>query len=203
MLNLDHIIVSAIELGAGVRWIEEALGVPMAPGGRHPDMGTHNHLLSLGPDCYLEVIAIDPKASAPARPRWFSLDQFTGAPRLTNWAINWPSGRDLPPRPEGTGPLMALHRGEYHWRMTVPEDGNLPFDNMSPGLLIWDCADRPADALPDQGCRLVALDVEHPDAVELANYFERDLAGQGVTFIEAAVPKLSALIETPSGMVRL
>ena len=47
-------------------------------------MATHNRLLGLG-DLYLEVIAADPSAPRPAWPRWFDLDRFTGAPRLTNW----------------------------------------------------------------------------------------------------------------------
>ena len=37
-------------------------------------MGTHNRLLGLGTNVYLEVIAIDTEAAPPARPRWFSLD---------------------------------------------------------------------------------------------------------------------------------
>ena len=41
------------------------LGVPMAGGGKHPLMGTHNRLIGLG-DLYLEVISIDP--DAPPRP---------------------------------------------------------------------------------------------------------------------------------------
>jgi hypothetical protein len=41
-------------------------------------MGTHNRLLAIGspafPRAYLEIIAIDPGATPPQRPRWFGLD---------------------------------------------------------------------------------------------------------------------------------
>ena len=74
MAELDHIAVVAPDLAAGVAWVREALGVEMPPGGRHPEMGTHNHLVGLGPDVYLEVIAIDQDAAAPRHRRWFGLD---------------------------------------------------------------------------------------------------------------------------------
>ncbi len=45
------------------------LGIAPGPGGVHPFMGTHNRLLRLGPRLYLELIAIDPDAPAPAQPR--------------------------------------------------------------------------------------------------------------------------------------
>ena len=83
-LQIDHLVVSASRLADGVAYVEQKLGLRMLPGGKHPDMGTHNALLNLG-ETYLEVIAIDPEANAPDHPRWFNLDNFTGPPRLTNW----------------------------------------------------------------------------------------------------------------------
>ena len=102
-LALDHIAISAETLEAGADWVEMALGVPLAGGGKHPHMGTHNRLLSLG-DLYLEVIAIDPAAPMPAHPRWFDLDHFAGPPRLTNWICRT-SDLDaaLAAAPKGTG----------------------------------------------------------------------------------------------------
>ena len=48
MLILDHIAVAATDLGHGTKWVEQALGVPMQPGGQHAHFGTHNTLLGLG-----------------------------------------------------------------------------------------------------------------------------------------------------------
>ena len=45
---LDHLVVAAAGLDAGAAWLEAHLGVPLAPGGKHAAMGTHNRLLKLG-----------------------------------------------------------------------------------------------------------------------------------------------------------
>ncbi len=83
-LAIDHLAVSAATLAEGAAAVEAALGVGLTGGGEHPAMGTHNRLLSLG-DLYLEVIAVNPAAPPPGRPRWFDLDRFRGPPRLTTW----------------------------------------------------------------------------------------------------------------------
>ncbi|TWA91006.1 glyoxalase-like protein [Bradyrhizobium stylosanthis] len=70
MLRLDHITVAANDLAEGVAYVEDALGIAPPAGGAHPLMGTHNHLLRLSETSFLEVIAPDPSAPAPTRPRW-------------------------------------------------------------------------------------------------------------------------------------
>ena len=66
---VDHLIVAAPSLDAGVAWCERTLGVTPGPGGQHPQMGTHNRLLKIAsdayPQAYLEIIAIDPAAPHP------------------------------------------------------------------------------------------------------------------------------------------
>ena len=74
MFPLDHLVVAARTLDEGSAWLFERLGVRPVEGGKHAFMGTHNRLLKIGPREYLEVIAIDPNAPPPARPRWFALD---------------------------------------------------------------------------------------------------------------------------------
>ena len=65
MNNLDHIVVAADSLKQGVDYIRSCLGIEIPKGGFHRTMGTHNHLMQLGNDAYLEVITIDPEAEAP------------------------------------------------------------------------------------------------------------------------------------------
>ena len=76
---LDHLVVAAASLQQGLDWCEATLGVTPGTGGQHPQMGTHNRLLKIEtadfPLAYLEIIAIDPAAAPPGRPRWFGLDE--------------------------------------------------------------------------------------------------------------------------------
>ncbi len=163
MLRLDHLVVRCAALDDGCAWVQAVMGLPMAEGGKHPHMGTHNRLLRLG-DLYLEVIAIDPQAPAPAGPRWFDLDHFAGPPRLTNWVAACDDlDASLAMAPAGTGRAVALARGDLRWRMAVPEDGRLPFDGAFAGLIQWQGA-HPARRLPDSGARLLRLELAHPDA---------------------------------------
>src|SRR5262249_44534230 len=87
--SIDHLAVAVTSLED--RQLDELLGVKLSPGGQHARMGTHNRLLRLGPTSYLELIAIDPGAPAPAHPRWFELDEpamkarLGDGPRLVHW----------------------------------------------------------------------------------------------------------------------
>jgi hypothetical protein len=53
----DHLTVAASSLEAGVAHVERCLGVVVPPGGAHPLMATHNHLMRLGEGAFLEIIA--------------------------------------------------------------------------------------------------------------------------------------------------
>ena len=80
--------MAARSLQEGRAWLEGRLGVTLQPGGKHPAFGTHNLLLSLGPDAYLEVISTYPDAPAPdgleARGRGFDTPSLLGLAR-TLW----------------------------------------------------------------------------------------------------------------------
>ena len=162
--ELDHLVVAARTLDEGSAWIEARLGVAPVPGGKHASMGTHNRLLGLGASQYLEVIAIDPEAPPPPRPRWFALDapamreRLARAPALIHWVVRTrdieAAARECPEPLE----ILALSRGEYRWRIGVPPDGRLPGEGRRPTLIQWEGDKHPAQALPESGCRLVALD---------------------------------------------
>ena len=199
MLRLDHLAVSAVNLGEGVAFVEAALGVKMAGGGAHAHMGTHNRLLSLG-DLYLEVIAADPAALAPAWPRWFDLDRFAGLPRLTNWVAQCDDlGGELAASPPGAGVPVALSRGDYRWQMAVPQDGRLPFGGGFPALIQWHGALHPAQALPDRGIRLTVLEVCHPQADALSASLLRRMSDPRIRFVTGP-QQMRAIFATPQGV---
>lgn len=203
MLVLDHLAVSCATLEEGADWLAERLGVAVEGGGKHAEMGTHNRLLSLG-DLYLEVIAIDPAAPAPGRARWFDLDRFEGAPRLTNWVARCDDlEAELAVSPAGTGEPMALARGEYRWRMAVPADGVLPFDSAFPALISWQGAAHPARALADRGVRLRRLEIGHPEAAALRAALDGRLDDPRVAVVAASAKSLHAEFDTPFGARQL
>ncbi len=200
MLVLDHIAVAAESLAEGAAHVEAALGVPLSDVGVHDLMGTHNRLLSLGPGLYLEVIAIDPEARPPAQARWFDLDSFSGHPRMTNWIVRTGDlEAALAGAPHGLGAPISFARGDYLWQMAVPPDGKLPFDGAAPALIEWESALHPAERLPDHGCRLAHLTVEHPEAEALLSAYPALGAIECVRIETGPEKRLWAEIETPAG----
>lgn len=203
LLTLDHFAITSETLEAGVAATEAALGLPLGPGGQHPRMGTHNRLLGLG-DVYLEVIAIDPQAAPPDRPRWFDIDSFSGAPRLTNWIARTD---DLPAAlaaaPAGAGVPLEFTRGDLRWEMAVPDDGKLPFDGCFPAMIQWHGAARgpahPTARLADSGCRLRRLTLVHPRANDLRAALAGLIEDRRLAVTEGAVRAIRAEIDTPHG----
>jgi hypothetical protein len=198
-MRLDHLAVSAMTLEEGVAHVEAALGVALAPGGQHPLMATHNRLLGLG-DVYLEVIAADPAAPPPARPRWFDLDRFSGTPRLTNWIAACDDlEAELAQGPDGAGLPVALARGDLRWQMAVPATGHLPFDDAFPALIRWDGTLHPAGLLPDAGVRLLRLEIAHPQAADLRAALDGRLADPRVVIVAGPEKAMQASFATPGG----
>jgi hypothetical protein len=199
MLRFDHLAVSATHLAEGVDWVEQALGVSLAPGGVHPLMATHNRLLGLG-DIYLEVITIDPDAPKPPHPRWFDLDRFSGPPRLTNWILACDDlDAALAALPQGVGVPVALERGDLRWRMAVPADGRLPFANAHPALIQWQGAAHPVQRLPDSGLRLKTLEIATVDATALRAALAGMFTDQRVKITHGPALAMRAEFSTPHG----
>ncbi len=203
MLKLDHIVISAQSLSQGVDYIQNLLGVQMTQGGKHAAFGTHNALLSLG-DSYLEVIAIDPDAPKPPHARWFGLDTFSGPPRLTNWVLQTDKPRRVIGKTLiGTGDMMTVSRDDLTWQITVPKSGHLPLDDCAPAVIDWMGADHPVTHLPDVGCRLARLQIEHPHAISLKSFLMGGFSDQRVVVRGRECAGLSVTVECPNGVITL
>lgn len=216
---LDHLVVLAAALDEGVAWCEATLGLTPGPGGQHALMGTHNRLFSIAspafPLAYFEIIAIDPAASAPARRRWFDLDDpevqarlRREGPRLAHWVARVPDAR------AAVAALQALgmERGEVltasrptpqgllQWQITVRDDGQRLLDGCLPTLIQWGAV-HPAAAMPASGATLMALELCHPQAERLASAC--GALGLQTLSLRAGPAQLRARLQTPNGTIEI
>ena len=212
---VDHLVVAAATLDEGVAWCAATLGVTPTAGGRHPLMGTHNRVFSIAtadyPLAYFEIIAIDPGAAPPGRPRWYGLDdaalqaRIAAGPRLVHsvarttmldmhrWGLI-----NVGQRP---GEPVAVQRdtpnGLLSWQLLVPDDGRPDCGGALPTLIQWQGL-HPAEHLPASGVTLQALTLRGVPARA------RDvLRLRGVTVQAEGTPALSAALLTPRGEVVL
>ncbi len=176
-LSFDHLVIGAASLRQGVDWVEGKLGVAVPPGGPHPRMGTHNCLTALGPDSFLEIIAVDPAVERPPRPRWFALDdpaeraRLERRPRLLTWAAATDDIEASLARAKAAGAEMGraveMTRGDLTWLISIRDDGGLPEMGTLPALIQWSEGAHPAGRMTDLGLRLESIELRHPDPAKL------------------------------------
>lgn len=220
--RVDHLVVVADTLDAGMAWCEATLGITPGPGGEHPLMGTHNRLFRIAtvnyPRAYFEIIAINPAKPQPVPARlgrWFDMDDPTlqarvrkDGPHLAHFVANVPGitaalavlaarGIDC-----GT-PLKASRmttRGMLDWQISVREDGRRLFDGALPTLIEWGEA-HPITGMPESGVTLQSLCVSHPQDAELRAACEA-IGMRGVA-VQTGAPNIVARLNTPRGPVTL
>ena len=205
---IDHLVVTSPNLAVGVAHVEQALRCKMQPGGQHPRMGTHNALLRLGAECYLEVISIDPDATPPLRPRWFELDSLTSnsLPRLAGWVMRTNEIHSVAQlHLLDTGSVEEMSRGTLEWQITIPADGRFVCDGIAPSVIQWKGETHPASRLSNSHVSLIRLEAQHPDSQRINNWLAR--AGfEGSLSIQAPQDnssiELTAVLQTPNGVVR-
>ena len=168
MNKLDHIVIAAETLEQGVDYISSTLGVAIPIGGQHQTMGTHNHLMQLGNEIYLEVISINPEADTPLHPRWFALDQaqmrksLKQGPRLITWVMNCSNIGQLTAAVDfDIGVPTALTRDNLSWEIALPDDGRLLNDGLLPYCIQWHSSPHPSHAMANPGCSLQSLTLHH------------------------------------------
>ena len=204
--RIDHLIVTAASLKEGADYVRRELGAEMQAGGEHVRMGTHNRLLKLGERLYLEVIAVNPDAARPGRPRWFGLDEPESirAPRLATWAARCDDIRAAAAAsPVSLGKVEAMSRGNFEWLITVPEDGRLALGGLAPTLIQWRSEAHPADSLKDPGCSLIRLEGFHPRPEQVKGVLG-SIGFEGEFPVSPGeTPGLVSHIQTPAGPRRL
>jgi catechol 2,3-dioxygenase-like lactoylglutathione lyase family enzyme len=204
---LDHILLGCDNLDRGIAFVEEQTGVRAAFGGVHPGAGTHNALLSLGPNRYLEIIAPDPKQPATADAR--DLKSLTEDPALVGWAA----------RPGDIDAFAARLKGQG-----FQIEGPMPGSRTRPDgrVLTWKVLrlrDDPTLLLPffiewsrdsihpsvdsPQGCRLFRFEAFAPDADARAVSAQIEALGLDLPLAPGKKSLYAATIIGPEGQLEL
>lgn len=206
MAEIDHVVIGARTLEEGAAYVEAHLGVKPGPGGVHEGAGTHNLLLGLGKDRYLEVIAPDPAQPDPPHPRMFDLDDpgmrmmLETGPRLVAWVARTPVLEAVVTRlgTHHAGEVRAMKRGRLSWRMAMPPQ-NQDMSNLIPALIQWDDGKGAAAKLPDSGVRLAGLEAEHPEPDGLRNALAQRGLDEAMRVRRSPHPRLVARFTRPDG----
>ena len=202
--ELDHLVYATPDLEATCRELEIRLGVRASAGGQHPERGTHNALISIGPKAYLEIIAPDP-LQPETRPVWFGIDQLS-VPKLINWAVRVDDLESFVKEISPSVNVGAVRSGSrktpegttLSWRLTEPQlvhgVGLIPF------LIEWNSRQHPADSAIT-GRPLVQRRIEHPEP-ELIRKQLNSLRLE-VAIGPGSSPALVAIFEGANGLLEL
>ncbi|MBW2290742.1 MAG: VOC family protein [Deltaproteobacteria bacterium] len=208
-LKLDHIVYAVPDLEGAIDEFTRRLGSAPAFGGRHEGLGTHNAILPLAGETYVELIAADPGLPAPNQQRPFGLDSLQG-PRLVTWAVR---SRNIEAdatraRERGYDPgiVFEMSRKEpdgevLRWKLSLRAkplgDGLVPF------VIDWGSATHPAaaSAADSVRCTLGNLSAQHPDPQAVRGAL--DALGVELSVDEAPTANLCARLTGPAGSLEL
>lgn len=227
--QIDHLVVMASTLEAGVAWCEATLGITPSAGGEHEKYGTHNRLFKIAspkhPLAYFEIIAINPDAATVKRSnvaRWFDMDDkalqkaVAQEPRLITFVASTDdikaARHALRTQEIERGQIVHASRksnkGTLNWQITVREDGERLFNGCLPTLIQWgkpDAAEplrlHPRNSLPRSGVTLQSIAIRHPSGPKLKAAYEA-IGLQGIA-IETGQANITATLHTPKGLVQL
>jgi hypothetical protein len=211
MLQLDHITIIAPSLAEGVAHVRAQLDLDVPFGRQHQDMGTHNHLLRLRESVYLEIIAANPDAPRPDRPRWFGLDdqaalrmEWDSGRRLRGWVARTDDiDSVLPQHADLLGRKVRLSTADSFFFFAIPEDGTLPSGGLAPSVIDRRGKPPPVAAMADLGARLKSLTVEHPEPERVAALYDRLGIVDPPAISKGGRLRYRAMIETPGGLREL
>jgi len=205
--TLDHLLLGCNDLEQGIAFVERHTGVRPAMGGVHPGHGTCNALVSLGLQCYLEVIAPDPNQAEVSWGGVLRTLKKLPAPRLIAWIVRTLNIGEVAERLRDNsvafrGPLPGSRaRPDGHvlrWQTLHLDDdrnGLLPF------FIEWDAdSEHPSFDAP-AGCRLESFAVASPDSGALSAELQK--LGVEVQVEQDDPPHLRAHVIGPAGELRL
>jgi len=194
--RIDHVVIGAANLIAGTHYLETKLNTKLSPGGEHKVMSTHNKLLKLQSSMYLEVIANNPNADAPSRPRWFSLDEsnikekIKNTPRALCWVLEVANLEDTVKQcGYNPGEILQLSRDDLTWKVTIPSDGKLIENGVLPILIEWSNDQHPSKKLNNSNISLNKLALFHPEPNKIQKIIS-NLIQSDLIHVSEGLPKI-------------
>ena len=208
MHNIDHFMIAGNDLERLSEFFTTLTGIPVAAGGSHPDLGTHNKLVATTIEVYLELIAPNPALNVnsglrevieqmedPAVHRMIvlgKLDDFPGIVRAYERA-GVPAEVKPLSRATATGEVL-------HWHLLMPAARN-EFGIFAPLFIDWGEATHPSRSLPPAPCTLVEVQAAHPETERVRALWGE--IGFDMPLLEEDEPRLSILLDTPKGRVEM
>ena len=122
MHKLDHIVIGAYTLEEGTEFVETKLQAKLSDIGYHNDMGTHNRVIRISDQIYLEVVALDPQNMNLKNRKWFNLDnsnlqlKLKKSPQIIGYVIE----NDRLGISKYYDQFFEASRGEYRWHFAMP-----------------------------------------------------------------------------------
>lgn len=208
MYNIDHFMIAANDLERLSEYFTTLTGIPAAPGGSHPDLGTHNKLVATTTDVYLELIAPNPALNVssglrevieqmedPVVHRMIVLGQLDRFPDIVQAYEKAGVPAEVKPLSRATSTGEVLH-----WHLLMPAARN-EFGIFAPLFIDWGEATHPSRSLPPAPCTLVDIQAAHPEP-ERVRALWADI-GFDMPLLEEDEPRMSILLDTPKGRVEI
>jgi hypothetical protein len=187
--QFDHLVVGIRSLPEGIAEFESLTGIKPAVGGKHPDRGTENALVSLGDRGYLEIIAPQPGATLSTLDEGMRKLEHL---RIIDWAVAV-SGleKEMKTVREAGFAVLGVQFGSrvtpsgerLAWTFFRPGDRSL---SMAPFFIHWSPGTTHPSAAAPAGCTLAGLTVQDPAPDRLAAAL-RALGLEGVTYAKGAL----------------
>ncbi len=211
-MNLDHIVYGVPDLKQAIELFKKQSGVEPVIAGKHPGLGTHNAILSLGNMQYLEFIALDPEAPKKNKelPSLCSSLLDLSAAKIMTWVIRTDNLAKVvnelnalgnfqidPPqsfsRTKSDGTVVAMELA-YKKLPPAPGDGLIPF------FINWGKTPHPSLSVACK-CQIKEWYGCHPNADMLNNALHK----VGIDFLikPAEVPSMHLVMNTPKGEIEI
>ena len=205
--RIDHIVIGAANLISGTNILETKLSTKFSPGGEHQFMGTHNKLLKLQSDIYLEIIANNLDVDKPSRQRWFSLDEertkekIKHSPRALCWVLEVDNIENTVKRcGYNPGEILQLSRDDLTWKVTVPSNGKLLENGVLPVLIEWPSGQHPSKKLNNSKVSINKISLFHPEPNKINNIIS-NLIESDLIRVSEGVSKIELILTTQNGKV--